>query len=104
MRSLLALFIGPACVLACAGPCSAQTTQRPDFLFGQPHGTVAIRTGQMRARAGTDLFTFVQSQLTVDRKDFNAPTLGLDLDIAVTPRMTAVAGFDFNRSITNSEY
>jgi hypothetical protein len=91
-------------LLAVVPPCSAQTAQNPDFLFGKPHGTVAIRSGRMMARAGSDLFTFVQNQLTVDRKDFNAPTLGLDLDIDVTPRITAVAGFDFSRSTTASEY
>jgi len=84
-----------------AVPCSAQNA---DFLFGRPHGTVAFRTGRMMARAGSDLFTFVQGQLTVERKDFNAPALGLDLDLAIAPRATAVAGFDFSRSQTASEY
>jgi hypothetical protein len=88
-------------LLAIATPCSAQNA---DFLFGKPHGTVAIRSGRMMARAGSDLFTFVQDQLTVDRKDFNAPAIGFDLDVAVTPRVTAVAGFDFSRSRANSEY
>src|SRR5436190_23904538 len=91
-------------LLAVAAPCSAQNAQNADFLFGKPHGTVAIRSGRMMARAGSDLFTFVQDQLTVNRKDFNAPAVGFDLDMAITPRATAVAGFDFSRSRTNSEY
>ena len=91
-------------LLAGGLPCSAQTAQHPDFLFGRPHGTIAIRSGRMMARAGSDVFTFVQDQLTVNRKDFNAPTVGVDLDMAITPRATAVAGFDFNRSLVNSEY
>ena len=89
---------------AVARPCAAQSVQSPDFLFGRPHGTVAFRTGRMMASAGSDLFTFVQDQLTVDRKDFNAPALGLDLDWALTPRVSGMAGFDFSRSRTNSEY
>jgi hypothetical protein len=97
MRHIMALAI----LLAIARPCSAQN---PDFLFGQPRGTVAVRTGWLMSRAGSDLFTFVQDQLTVERKDFNAPAVGLDLDIAITPRATAVAGFDFSRSTANSEY
>jgi opacity protein-like surface antigen len=100
MRSVVLICL----LMAVAGPCRAQSAQSPDFLFGKPHGTVAIRTGRMMASAGSDLFTFVQDQLTVDRKDFNAPALGLDLDLALTPRVTAVAGFDFSRSRTNSEY
>src|SRR5205814_1864540 len=97
MRTAFAL----ALLLAVVRPCSAQNA---DFLFGQPRGTVAIRSGLMMPRAGSDLFTFVQEQLTVDRKDFNAPAVGIDLDIPITKRATAVAGFDFSGSTTNSEY
>src|SRR4051794_23315049 len=111
MRRVLALsrlFSGPVLAtlttVVCVQPCHAQTTQGPDFLFGKPRGTVAIRSGRLMARAGSDLFDFVEKQLTVDRKDFNAPSLGLDLDIQVTPRVTAVAGLDFSRSMTASEY
>jgi hypothetical protein len=78
--------------------------QAPDFLFGRPHGTVAVRAGWMKARAGSDLFTFVQNQLTVNRKDFNAPAVGIDLDLAISPRASAVAGFEFSGSSKSSEY
>jgi len=109
MRRVVALSrFFPALVLAMVAvgvqPCHAQTAQGPDFLFGKPHGTVAIRSGRLMARAGSDLFDFVEKQLTVDRKDFNAPSLGLDLDLQVTPRVTAMAGLDFSRSTTASEY
>lgn len=82
----------------------AGSAQTPDFLFGQPRGTVAVRSGWMMARAGSDIYTFVENQLTVSKKDFNAPAIGLDADFAITPRITAVAGFDFSGSSTNSEY
>jgi hypothetical protein len=90
-----------ALLLAVAAPCSAQN---PDFLFSRPHGTVAFRTGRMMPRAGSDLFTFVQNQLTVERKDFNAPAVGFDLDVALSPRSAVVFGLDFSRSQTASEY
>ncbi len=83
-------------------PAAAQTS--PDFLFGRPAGMVGMRTGWMFARAGSDLFTFVQDQLTVDRKDFNAPAIGFDIDLAVTPRASAVIGFDFSKASKDSEY
>ena len=63
-----------------------------------------MRSGWMMSRGGSDLFTFVEDQLTVDRRDFNAPAVGFDLDIAITPRATAVVGYDFSRSTANSEY
>ena len=68
---------GPALALACAcsrcrpAPCRAQSS--PDFLFGSPKGMIGVRSGWMFASANSDLFTFVQDHLTVDRKDFNAP-------------------------------
>ena len=65
-----------ACFLFAHNAASAQTS--PDFLFGRPRGTVGMRTGWMFASANSDLFTFVQDQLTVERKDFNAPAIGVD--------------------------
>jgi hypothetical protein len=97
MRSLSTL----ALLLAVVSPCSAQS---PDFLFGQPRGTVAIRSGWMMPRAGSDLFSFVHDQLTVDRKDFDAPSVGLDLDFGFAPRAAAMFGVDFSGSTANSEY
>lgn len=83
---------------------TAGSAQTADFLFGRPHGTVAIRTGWMRARAQSDLFTFVQDQLTLQRKDFDAPAIGFDVDFDIAPRATAVAGFDFSRAGATSQY
>jgi opacity protein-like surface antigen len=82
---------------------SAQVTD-PDFLFDKPSGSVGFRGGWMFARADSELFTFVQNQLTLDRKDFNAPAIGIDVDVAITPRVSGVFGFDFTRSSTDSEY
>jgi hypothetical protein len=96
-------YLGPTFALLLALP-RVSGAQSPDFLFGAPHGTVAVRSGWMTARAGSDIYTFVQSQLTVNKKDFNSPVFGLDLDFAIAPRMTAVAGFDLSGSSTNSEY
>jgi hypothetical protein len=86
---------------ALATPARAQS---PDFLFGKPKGAIAFRSGWFFARAGSDLFTFVQKQLTVDRKDFNAPAMIFEVDVPVKGRLSAVAGFEFNGSSKNSEY
>jgi hypothetical protein len=89
-------------LLLLARPASGQPP--PDFLFDSPNGAIGVRGGWMFARANSDLFTFVQDQLTIDRKDFNAPAIGIDLDLAVTPRVSAAFGFDFTRSTRPSEY
>ena len=81
-----------------------QSATSPDFLFGRPKGMIGIRSGWVFARANSDLFRFVQRQLTVEPDDFNAPAIGADVEVAVTPRVSAVVGFDFARASANSEY
>jgi hypothetical protein len=97
MRTLSAIVL----LLTIVRPCSAQ---EPDFLFGRPKGTIAVRTGWMMPRAGSDLFSFLHTQLTVERKDFDAPSVGMDLDIPLASRASAVVGLDFSGSTTKSEY
>jgi opacity protein-like surface antigen len=94
-----------------AGPASAQDDRpRPhpgataDFFFGEPRGSIALRGGWVFARAGSDLFDFVRDQLTVDGGDFNAPAMGGEVGVSITPRLDAVAGVDTSRSQTSSEY
>ena len=67
-------------------PALAGAQPSPDFLFGSPKGMIGVRSGWVFASANSDLFTFVQRQLTVDRKDFNAPAIGVDVEVAVAPR------------------
>jgi hypothetical protein len=78
--------------------------QSPDFLFGTPRGTFGIQTGWLFARADSQIFEDIQEQFTIERKDFNAPALGFDLDLTVTPRTSAVIGFEFSRASKKSEY
>ncbi len=99
MRSSLPLAILLVALLA--SPAHAQS---PDFLFGKPHGTVAFRSGWFFARAGSDLFTFVQDQLTVSKKDFNAPAVGVDVDAPVGSRLSIMYGFEYSGSSKDSEY
>ena len=75
-----------------------------DFLFGRPHGSIAARGTWVFARAGSDLFDFVQNQLTIDDGDFNAPAIGVDIGVAVTPRVEVLFGFEFSQAAIASEY
>jgi hypothetical protein len=87
-----------------AGLTSPAAAQSPDFLFGKPKGTIAVRSGWLFARAGSDLFTFVQDQLTVEKKDFNAPAMAFDVDVPVKGRLSVIAGFEFSGTSKDSEY
>jgi hypothetical protein len=91
-------------LLAVAGPAPASAQTSPDFLFGSPKGMIGVRSGWVFARANSDLFTFVEQHLTVERKDFNAPAIGVDVEVAMVPRASAVIGFDFSRASKASEY
>jgi hypothetical protein len=85
-------------------PAPNQPGDRPDFLFGRPRGSLGVRGSWLFARAGSDLFDFVEQNLTVDRKDFNMPAFAADLGIRVTPRIDAVFGVDASQRSIASEY
>jgi hypothetical protein len=90
--------------LLALSPARAGAQASPDFLFGSPKGMVGFRSGWVFASANSDLFTFVQRHLTVEREDFNAPAIGVDVEVAVTPRVSVIGGFDFARASKDSEY
>jgi hypothetical protein len=76
----------------------------PDFLFGRPRGSVGVRGNWLFARAKSDWYSFVTDQLTLGRKDFNAPGIATDVGLAVSRRADAVFGVEFNQAKTGSEY
>jgi len=97
------LVLSLSIVVVSTTAASAQD-QNPDFLFGSPRGSISVRGSWLFARAGSDLFDFVEQTLTIDRKDFNAPAFAADLGITVTPRIDAVFGVDISQASVASEY
>jgi hypothetical protein len=95
-------------VLVCAvSPTFAQgqtAPSRPDFLFGRPDGSIALRGGWVFARAGSDLYEFVERELTIDKSDFNTASFASDFGIALSSRADAVIGLDYNQTSVASEY
>lgn len=83
---------------------SQQPRPAPDFFFGEPRGSLGIRGSWVFARAGSDLFDFIEKQLTIDDGDFNAPAFAVDVGVAVSPRVDALIGFEFSQVRTASEY
>jgi hypothetical protein len=65
---------------------------------------VAVRGNWVFARAGSDLFDFVQDQFTLEDGAFDAPGITADVALAVHPRVDAVAGLEFSRAEATSEY
>jgi hypothetical protein len=65
---------------------------------------VGFRSGWLFARADSELFSFVQRTLTLDRKDFNGPAIGADVEIMLNSRTSVVSGFEFSQKSKDSEY
>jgi len=94
-------------------PGSAQTTPAPrlsqdlpdsDFLFKRPRGTLSVRGGLLFPREGSDLYTFIEDQLTIDKGDFRSPLFAIELGYSPTARLDIVGGFDLARQNVRSEY
>lgn len=85
-------------------PASAPSRPTPDFLFGRPHGSVGLRGAWVFASANSDIFEFVQSRLTVDKKDWNAPMIGIDAAWAISSRLDVGFGLEFTQAHKASEY
>ena len=67
------------------------------FLFRAPVVTFNIRAGAALPLANDDLHRFFIDELTLDRRDFVSPTFGLDVAIAVSPRVDVVADISWAR-------
>lgn len=80
----------------------AELYAQDGFLFGSPKAQLTVRAGPVLHRAGGDLFDFFQSELTLDRSDFRAPALGVDLAIVVHPRLDVTVGAAWSSVETQS--
>ena len=88
-----------------AGGEEATTAQaQPDFLFGRPGHSVGIRGAFVLARAESEIFEFASDLLTLEKSDFNAPGIAIDLGFALNSRVDALAGFEFSRASAVSQY
>ena len=75
----------------------------PDFMFGQPTTSVAIRGMWLAPSEGGDLFPFVRDELTIERGDFRTWGLSADLGLVITARASLVAGIEVSRRSVESE-
>ena len=100
---LAVLGLSVVCFLSASARVQAQGSG-DGFLFRAPQGEVSIRGGFDHATAGSDLFSFTESQLTLDGRDFSSLTFASDVDVALTPRMSARFGFAISQSTTPSEF
>jgi hypothetical protein len=97
------------CAFATAAPAAAQQPRQApgstrDFLFGEPKASVSVRGSWIFARAGGDLFDFVTDQLTLERRDFDAPALSAEVGVAIGPQLEVLGGVEWSNKESPSEY
>lgn len=82
----------------------AQAVAGRGYLFGMPKGSLTLRGGYAAASAGSDVFDFVTSELTLKRGDFGAVSAGADFAVRVLPRFDLVLSYDGSGMEKQSEF
>jgi len=82
-----------------------ESKQRPrGFLFQRPIAQIGLRGGFSLARTSSSLFDFTTEQLTLDRSDFNAVSVGGDLAFRVMDPVDLVFSFTYSSTSKTSEF
>jgi hypothetical protein len=76
----------------------------PDFMFGQPTGSVAVRATVLLPREGGDLFAFVRDQLTIDKGDFRTTAISAEYGRRITARTTLTFGGEASRATVGQKH
>lgn len=90
--------------LVLGSPLALEAQQGPDFLFGNPRVTLGLRAGWSEARAGSQIFSFTEERLTLERGDFAGVNLGGQLSVRATDRVDLALDVGFTRSEARSEF
>ena len=88
-------------------PVAAQAQQPisgKGFLFGRPDATLTIRGGFSRPSASSDVFSFTQKNLTLNRGDFSSASFSADLDVWITNRVALQASGGYSGHNVGSEF
>jgi opacity protein-like surface antigen len=92
-----------ASTFAVAMPVCAQDSG-DGFLFQRPSGSWSFRGGYAMPNAGSDIFAFTTSNLTLNRSDFNALDFGADLAFTIQPRLDLVFDISYSGMNKGSEF
>jgi len=89
--------------LGIAVPARAQMSG-DGFLFHRPNARITIRGGYAVARAGSDLFDFTTSQLTLNKRDFSGLSVGANVGFPVTDRLEIAFDAGYSHTSKRSEF
>lgn len=88
----------------CAVGAEAQRTSGPGYLFGAPDGSVTLRLGYSRPSAGSDLFSYTTSNLSLSKADFGAIEVGADVGILQGDHLEWLFSVDVAKRSADSDY
>lgn len=92
------------CVLLVPLAADAQPRFGDGFMFGAPNGVLTLRAGVARPSERSDLFSFVQDELTLARGDFAGGSMGADLAFFVAPSFAVQVGVGYSGRTVPSVY
>ena len=75
-----------------------------DFLFGKPIAQITVRAGPVQHSANGDIYDFMTRELTIDRDDFRALSIGGELGVIVHDRADVVIGLAHAEMRSGSEF
>jgi hypothetical protein len=107
LRPLRFLLMVPSLLVGAAGALpGTEAAQDPsaDFLFGRPRGSLGARGAWQIGAASSDIYSFFNEELTIEKGDFDSFLFGVDGSFAVASRIDLVAGFEISRASVSSEY
>lgn len=82
----------------------AQPQAGNGFMFGAPGGSVTLRLGYAMPSRGSDVFTFVQDQLTLRGGDFQSTALATDVSYFLRPNLGLQFGIGYSGRTAPSVY
>lgn len=111
MRSVTRAMLGVAAASATLAAAAFAQGRRAEpassgngYLFGAPNAALTLRLGYDGANAGSDLFSFVTKELTLQQSDFGSFAVGGDLAVSLTPRVDLIVSVDNDGMSRKSEY
>ena len=96
------IFLFTAAFPLLPSPTTAQASGQ-GFLFKQPTVQVGVHGGYTLARAGGSVLDFARSELTLNKRDFDASSWGLELAVRAKERLDIAFDVRFSTSEVGSE-
>lgn len=103
-RQAVVPFLAAVLVSGTLLPSALHAQEGNGFLFSRPGATFNFRTGYDIPLAGSDIFSYTSELLTLDKSNFAAPAITVDIGVHLTERLELVAGVGFAKSETLSEF